>query len=127
MLFDPTIQPPDDHTEKPVWLNKLGKVLQAQFSLFQRLDDIERAIDVHKKAVALTPESHLDKFDHLGCLGQAFQARFCHLGKLDDIQNAVSFMQQAVTLIPDGHADEWSSFEVVSMNTHHFQLSKMHL
>ncbi|PVF92043.1 TPR-like protein [Serendipita vermifera] len=92
------------HPAKPMWLTNLGTSLEARFSEFGSLDDIDNAIVQLRMAVDLTSDSHPNKPSYLGNLGASLANRFRRLGNLIDLDDAIRNLEQALKLTPMTHS-----------------------
>jgi len=88
-----------------MYLNNLGTGLRARFGRTGQLQDLEEAIGVYRRAVALTPEGSPDLPMYLNNLGTGLRARFGRTGQLQDLEEAIGVYRRAVALTPDDHPD----------------------
>ncbi|KAG9083760.1 hypothetical protein FS749_005751, partial [Ceratobasidium sp. UAMH 11750] len=94
---------PDDHPEKPIYLNNIGHSYLLLFGLLDTLDDIHSSINYREEVVKLTPDDHPNKPGLLNNLGHSYRLLFGHQKKLEDADQAAFYLKQAEHLCPDGH------------------------
>jgi tetratricopeptide (TPR) repeat protein len=66
-------------------------------------DDIDRAVDLSREAVALRSTEHSRRYEALNTLASALSSRYTCLGNTPDYEDALSVQQEALTLLPEGH------------------------
>ncbi|KAJ1305008.1 hypothetical protein OPQ81_000051 [Rhizoctonia solani] len=99
---------PDSHTDpEPSCeeLYQLGKSYRDRFSRFGKLEDLERAIECHSRALALTPNGHPDLSRQLGNLAISYVYRFERLGEIQDLERAIEYNSRAVELTFNDHPE----------------------
>jgi tetratricopeptide (TPR) repeat protein len=97
---------PDDHPNKPMYLNNLGASFLARFRRLGNLDDIDAAIAQHQASINLTPDGHPEKVKYLTNLGNSLLIRHEHSGNQSDLDAAIIQQQAAVDATPDGRPDK---------------------
>jgi tetratricopeptide (TPR) repeat protein len=94
---------PEDDTNYPSALYKLGACLQHLFGQLGRLEDLDESIERHQAAADRTSDGHSDRALYLQGLGNAFGTRFNRAGNSEDLNKAITQQQAAVDLTPDNH------------------------
>ncbi|KAF8755610.1 TPR-like protein [Rhizoctonia solani] len=69
------------------------------------LADLERVIECHSRAIALTPDGDPNLPDRHAALGVSYSDRYLRLGKIADLEKAIECDSRALALTPDGHPD----------------------
>ncbi|KAF8702664.1 TPR-like protein, partial [Rhizoctonia solani] len=94
-----------DHSESvsvkslgPEELYKLGKSHRNEYDRFKRIDDIDKAIEYHVRAVDLTSHGDPELADRLTELGICYDRRYRRLGKVEDMEGSLECAVQAVEL-----------------------------
>jgi tetratricopeptide (TPR) repeat protein len=86
-----------------MYLNNLGIALQRRFEQTQSIEDIDRAVQMNKKAVASTFDNHPHYASRFNNLGAGLQSRFELTGEMEDLNQAITAKEQAVPSSPDDH------------------------
>jgi CHAT domain-containing protein/tetratricopeptide (TPR) repeat protein len=85
-----------DERYRPYRLTNLGNALLSRSKALGQLDDLNRALDVHQKAVELTPEDDRNYALRLNNLGTSLQNKFAITGGLADIDLTIGVYGRAV-------------------------------
>ncbi|EUC60843.1 aromatic di-alanine and TPR containing protein [Rhizoctonia solani AG-3 Rhs1AP] len=79
----------------------LGQSYNLRYQRLGGLADVEKAIECHVCAFALTPDGHPYMPRRHGSLGASYYDRFRHLGELADLEKAIECDTRALALTPD--------------------------
>ncbi|KAG8791544.1 hypothetical protein FRC12_008873 [Ceratobasidium sp. 428] len=96
---------PDEHTNRPAIIGRLGDLYSTRFSNLGNRDDIDSAIIYHERAGNAASDIG-DKAEWLNNLGDSYHRRFDQLGQSGDIDSAVERKRQAASLLTDDHLDK---------------------
>ncbi|KAG8788690.1 hypothetical protein FRC12_014307 [Ceratobasidium sp. 428] len=97
---------PEDHPNRPIWLDKLATSYLSRFDLAFDVEDLDKALSKAQEAVSLTPDNHIDKAGYLNNLGLIQQSRFQSPGDLESMKLAMKSMENAVSVTPDDSPDK---------------------
>ncbi|ELU36379.1 aromatic di-alanine and tetratricopeptide repeat-containing protein [Rhizoctonia solani AG-1 IA] len=67
--------------------------------------DLEKAIELRSRALALTPDGHPELPDRHAALGVSYTDRYQRMGDIADLEKAIERKSHALALTPDGHPD----------------------
>ncbi|PPR03814.1 hypothetical protein CVT26_000990 [Gymnopilus dilepis] len=87
------------------FLHDAGIAYQRRSKSFCNVEDMDKAIDRMKRALALLSNGHERLPTVLGNLGIFLMDRFEQTGDVDDLMHSIKLEQQAVDLTPDDHVD----------------------
>ncbi|KAI0030410.1 CHAT domain-containing protein, partial [Vararia minispora EC-137] len=68
--------------------------------------DIDEAVAMFNRAVALLPDDHPGKLDCLNSLGVSHRLRFERFSNPSDIEYAITILRQVANRLPDGHPNK---------------------
>jgi tetratricopeptide (TPR) repeat protein len=91
---------PDNHPDRPSFLNNSGVALLQRYRHNGSLDDLETSIRMKQMAVNTIADDHPDRPLYLSNLGNALQKRSQRTGKEDDLEAAITAHQTAIDLTP---------------------------
>ena len=95
-----------EHTEiTNSLLSNLGVFLESRYERVGDMVDLEKAIQVARRVVALTPEDHSDLAGYLNNLGSMLKSRYERTRDIADLEEAIQVAQRAVASIPKDHSD----------------------
>jgi tetratricopeptide (TPR) repeat protein len=86
-------------------LDTLGSLLRRRYIKTGIIDDINRAIEIMKKAAESTPSTHPDLRKRLFNLAESLTDRFMKTRILDDISEAIQLSRRITSLTPDTSLD----------------------
>ncbi|KAJ7689622.1 hypothetical protein B0H17DRAFT_1295277 [Mycena rosella] len=95
-----------DEPKSAVYWADLGFALQTHFEQCGDLDDLQQALSLWEKVVALTPDGHLDKLLQWNNLANSLITRFEWLNDITDLNRSLEIHEKAVSLAPNGHPDK---------------------
>ena len=96
----------DNHPDKAMLSNALGKVLLTHYERFGDLIALERSISMKEEAVRLTADGDPNKPTWLNSFGYSLSARYEHFGDIVDLEKSISVTEEALQFTPDGHPDK---------------------
>ncbi|KAG1812096.1 CHAT domain-containing protein [Suillus subaureus] len=82
------------HPDRSMSLNNLANSLQARFEQRGALSDLEKAIELHRAALAFRPLGHPDRSVSLNNLAKSLRARFEQQSVSSDLEEAFGFYLQ---------------------------------
>ncbi|TFK35094.1 CHAT domain-containing protein [Crucibulum laeve] len=88
----------------PLVLYALGESHQTRYDAFGDLQDLDKAISAHERAVNLIPQADPRLSRYLDRLGASYDSRFRHKEDLPDADEAISLFQRAAHLASDNPA-----------------------
>jgi tetratricopeptide (TPR) repeat protein len=99
---------PQNHPDRPSWLNNLGCSLGRLFIRTSDIDDLNQAIDLIDMALTATPQEGGARAAVLINLANQLGRRFENTGSIDDINRAIELAEMAVDASPDHDTDRVS-------------------
>ena len=90
-----------DHPLLAGYLSHLGTAWRDRFRLTHRVADLDNAIVVHQKAIALPPPEPAGRSGFRANYGAALLARYEATGETSDLERAIMLLREAVKLAPD--------------------------
>ncbi|KAL5637620.1 hypothetical protein ACGC1H_004135 [Rhizoctonia solani] len=82
---------------------ELGLAYNKQYRRLGEFADLDKAIESHTRALALTPDGHTDMSSRHASLGVSYTDRYQRLGELADLDKAIESHTRALALTPSGH------------------------
>ncbi len=104
VLNHPALEEADLRTRLAVWNDAAGTFLRRYWARGNP-QDLDRALDLWQRAVALTPEGSPDLPGYLNNLGNGLSDRYARTGNLQDLEEAIEVSRRAVALTPEGSPD----------------------
>ncbi|KAJ7616002.1 CHAT domain-containing protein [Roridomyces roridus] len=103
-------------------LDLLATTLQMQFEAgVSHKKDIDEAIDLHRKALAIRADPHPQRDVSMVDLANALRCRFDHFGRRKDLDEAVEFLRKLLAIQPSPHLNRLeclNSLAVALQNRH---------
>jgi len=97
---------PEDHPDRPGWLNNLGVELGERYSKTGAIADLKESIQVAQEAVNATPENHPNQARWLNSLGNRLRSRYLRTGAIADLEESIQVARKAVNATPEDHPDQ---------------------
>ncbi|KAF9219160.1 hypothetical protein BS17DRAFT_663966, partial [Gyrodon lividus] len=86
-------------------MNNLAVALRTRFEQGGDRKDLEKAIQLHRNALALTPPGHPSRAGSLDNIATALKTRFKQGGNEKDLDEALERCQMAEAASPPSHPD----------------------
>ncbi|OAX35022.1 hypothetical protein K503DRAFT_858860 [Rhizopogon vinicolor AM-OR11-026] len=96
--------PPARYSE--LLITKHANNLPVGFEHQDALSDLDKAVGLHRAAVALHPPGHSAQSSSLNNLATSLQDRFKQQGVLSDLDEAIDLHRAVLALLPFGHSDQ---------------------
>ncbi|KAB5589055.1 Aromatic di-alanine and TPR containing protein [Ceratobasidium theobromae] len=98
-------------------LDFIGDAYSRRYQLLNRLEDIDKAIDCHCRAMSLLPKGDEKILEHLKMLSLKYSNRYIHSARADNASadKAIECLDQLVSLTPKGHEDLSSHLESLDL------------
>ncbi|KAJ7108308.1 CHAT domain-containing protein [Mycena epipterygia] len=92
-----------EHPDRASILNVLGGAVKMRFDQEGNSNDLEKAIELHRQALAAHALLHPDRDISLCSLAIVLRTRFKQQGDLEDLDEAINLYREALALHPPSH------------------------
>ena len=107
---------PSGHSERPVSLFLLARLLSNRYIQLGVMEDLEEAIGLGREALTLRPQGHPHRSGSLNNLAVDLSARYKQLGALRDLDEAIDLDREALSICPQGHPHRSSSLNNLAIH-----------
>ncbi|EPT00086.1 hypothetical protein FOMPIDRAFT_90731 [Fomitopsis schrenkii] len=100
---DPASVSPPNPSERGALFDDLANTLLARYRAQGNRPYLDRAVELHRRALNLRPPGHPDRVTSLNNLGVALLTRFSNFGSTVDLDEAIASYGEGLTILPTNH------------------------
>ena len=111
--------PPDNYFDRPQRMMNLGIALRGRYEKNGQITDLDKSLEITKRALHLLPARHPDKLFGVRTLGAVLWT-LCEIrGDLSYLRNLIDLSEEVLELLPEGHSARsyWEPLVALSSTT----------